>query len=216
MRLKLVFKSIYKKIFPDRTHYLKKELSGCHSVLDLGCGVGSIQYCNVPFSVGVEIFEPCIKEGKKRKILNQYIKADIRKVEFKPNSFDAVIALDVIEHLTKEEGYRLIKNMERWARKKIIVFTPNGYVQWGGCDGNPFQEHKSGWQTEEFRNLGFRVCGINGLKYLWGELSILKYKPKFLWMRILDLSQKITYYYPKIAYYLLAIKELEISKNKVF
>lgn len=41
MKLKQNFKLIYRKIFFDLTHYLKKELSDCNSVLDLGCGSNS-------------------------------------------------------------------------------------------------------------------------------------------------------------------------------
>jgi len=78
------------------------------------------------------------KESKKKQIHNEYILADLRKLEFKPKSFDAILCLEVIEHLTKEEGHDLIKKMEKWARKKIIITTPNGY------DCNPFQTHKSG------------------------------------------------------------------------
>jgi len=83
-------------------------------VLDLGCGRSSpIRYCPVSYSVGVELFEPYLEESKKMKIHNEYILADIRKVEFKPKSFDCVLALDGLEHLTKKEGLSLIK-VSRW------------------------------------------------------------------------------------------------------
>ena len=50
-------------------------------------------------------------------------------MEFSDRSFDAVIALELLEHLNKEEGYELIHNMERWARSKVIVSTPNGFCR---------------------------------------------------------------------------------------
>jgi len=213
--MKQFFKSIYKKIFLDLTHYLKKELANCHNVLDLGCGSNSsIQYCDIPFSVGVDIFESYLEKSKKKKIHNQYIKADIRKVEFKPKSFDAVVVLDVLEHLSKEDGYKLIEKMERWTRKKVIIFTPNGYVWQNDYDKNPFQRHKCGWTVDELKNLGFKIRGVNGLKKLRGYGSSIKYKPTFLWGRISDLTQTITYYYPRAAFQLLAVKELDINKNK--
>jgi len=123
-----------------------------------------------------------------------------------------VIALDVLEHLSKEEGYELLKKMERWARKKVIIFTPNGYVYQDGYDNNPFQEHKSGWGVKELEELGFKVFGINGWKKLRGYKASIKYKPSFLWERISDLTQKITYYYPKLAFQLFAVKEIEEKK----
>ena len=204
------FRPFYKKFFKSSSwiDYLKKELSDCDTILDLGCGYNSsIQYCNVPFSVGVELFEPYLQESKKKGIHNQYIKADVRKVELKPKSFDAVVLLDVLEHLTKEEGYELIRKMEKYARKKIIIFTPNGLVWQDGCDNNSLQEHKSGWGVEELEKLGFKVFGINGWKKLRGYKASLKYKPTLLWHIISNLTQKITYYFPKFAFQLFVVKE---------
>lgn len=205
-----IFKPLYRKLFPNLVKYLKKELSNCNSVLDLGCGSNSlIQYCNVPFSIGVEKFEPHLKESKKKGIHNQYLKADITKIDFKPKSFDAVIAIDVLEHLSKEEGYALLKKIEKWVKKKIITFTPNGYVYQDNYDNNPFQEHKSGWNVEELKKLGFKVVGMNGWKKLRGYKASIKYKPQILWRIISDLTQKMVYYYPNLAFQLLAVKEIK-------
>jgi len=189
---------------------LKKELKGCDTVLDLGCGYSSpLQYCDIPFSVGVEFFETYLQTSKKKSIHNQYVRADIRKIEFKPKSFDTVVASDILEHLTKQEGHRLIKKMKKWAIKKIIIFTPNGYLWQDGYDNNPLQEHKSGWSVKELRELGFEVVGINGWKKLRGYRSLIKYRPFRLWSVISDLTQKITYHYPKLAFELFAVKKIE-------
>ena len=209
----LLFKPFYRKVFPLEVNYFKEEILGCNTILDLGCGHNSpIQYCNVSFSVGVELFKPYLEESKKKGIHNQYIEADIRKVNFKPKSFDAVLCLEVLEHLTKEEGHRLIKKMENWARKKIIITTPNGYLYQDSYDKNPMQAHKSGWDTEELEKLGFRVFGLNGWKKLRGYKGAIKYKPTLLWKIISQLTQKITYWHPKFAFRLLAIKEIN-NKN---
>ena len=201
-------KPLYTKLFPSWIEHLKRELSDCNTVLDLGCGYNSpIQHCNVPFSVGVELFEPYLQERKKRRIHSQYIKADIRKIEFKSKSFDAVVALDVLEHLTMEEGLSLIKKMEKWARKKIIIFTPNGHVWQDDYDNNPLQEHKSGWSAKELEKLGFKVFGINGWKKLRGYKAAIKYKPTIIWGVISNLTQKVTYRHPKFAFQLFAVKQ---------
>jgi len=188
---KKAIKPLYIKLFPSWIKLLKKEISDCDTVLDLGCGYNSlIQYCNVPFSVGVELFEPYLEESKKKGIHNEYIKEDIRKVELKPKSFDAVVLLDVLEHLTEEEGYELIKKMGKWARKKIIIFTPNGLVYQDGYDNNSLQEHKSGWSVKKLEKLGFKVYGINGWKKLRGYKASIKYKPTLLW-RIISEYKKL-------------------------
>jgi len=206
---------LYMRLFPDWLKILRKELVNCDRVLDLGCGYNStLQYCNVPFSVGVESFNPYLQESKKKGIHNQYIKADIRKIEFQPEAFDAVVAIEVLEHLTKQEGAQLLNKMERWATKKIIITTPNGYLWQDGYDDNPLQEHKSGWSIEELRNFEFKVFGINGWKSLRGYMGLIKYRPGFLWRRISDLTQKMTYYYPKLAFQLLAIKQIDEGDGK--
>ena len=205
----------YLRLFPTFPITLKRELSGCNTVLDLGCGYGSpLQLFNIPFSVGVELFEPYLQESRRRGIHSQYIRADIRRVEFSPRSFDAVIAVEVLEHLTKQEGAELLGRMEQWARKKVIVATPNGCLCKGTYDNNPLQEHKSGWHVKELRGLGFKVFGIAGWKGLRGHKALIKYRPAFLWMRISDLTQKITYHYPKLAFQLLAVKRIDQANRR--
>jgi hypothetical protein len=211
--MKDLIKSIYKKvIFPSSKDYLtllRKELQNCTTVLDLGCSRNSpIQFCSVPYSVGVELFEPYLEESKRKGIHNQYIKADIRKLSFKQNSFDAVLALDVLEHLSNEESYELIEKMEEWAKKKVIIFTPNGFVWQNGYDNNPLQIHKSGGSVSELKNIGFKVYGINGYKILRGYNAEIKFKPRLFWMIISDFTQKFTYLFSKYAFQLFCVKTI--------
>jgi GT2 family glycosyltransferase len=205
---------LYEKLFLYMSIHMRRELSGCETVLDLGCGPHSpIHRCNIPFSVGVELFEPSLVESKRKGIHSQYLRADIRQIEFRPKSFDAVIAVEVLEHLTKQEGTELLIKMERWARKKIIITTPNEYLWQGTYENNPLQEHKSGWDVKELSGLGFKVRGMAGWRRLRGHKASVKYKPPFLWARISDLTQKITYHYPKLAFQLLAIKRIDHDGN---
>ncbi len=66
--------------------------------------------------------------------------------------------IDVVEHLEKEEGLRLLCLTERIARRQIVLFTPLGFMPqehldgkdaWG-LEGGRWQEHKSGWLPEDF------------------------------------------------------------------
>jgi GT2 family glycosyltransferase len=209
------FSVLYFRLFPDFNVILRRELSGCNTVLDLGCGyLSPINRYNLLFSVGVELYEPYLQESSRKRVHDQYIKADVRIIEFKPKSFDAVIALDLLEHLTKQEGADLLHRMEMWARKKVIVFTPNGYIRQGEYDNNPLQEHKASWDTGELRNAGFQVKGILGWKALRGNKARIKYKPVFLWTRISDLTQKITYRWPTLAFHLFAVKQIKEPNKK--
>lgn len=201
---------VYMRLFPKfDISLLKKQLSGCTSVLDLGCGPKSpILRSNIPFSTGVELFEPSLQESKRRCIHNQYIKADIRRIEFKPKSFDAVVAIDVLQYLTKQEGTQLLNKMENWARNKVVLLTPNEYLGPDTYIDNPLQVYKSGWSVKELRDTGFRVRGINGWKRFGGYKNFMKFR-SFLWGTILDISQKMAYFYPRMARQLMAIKQID-------
>lgn len=82
------------------------------------------------------------------------------------NSVDVISIIDGIEHLTKIEGLLLMKEMERVARKEILLFTPqggkkDGFVKnephnaWGIEGGDEHQVHQSGWKLSELEELGF-------------------------------------------------------------
>jgi cyclopropane fatty-acyl-phospholipid synthase-like methyltransferase len=207
-------KKYYLKIFPNFTKELEKQMKGCHSVLDIGCGSNSpIKYIkNRPYCVGVDGFKPSISRSKKQKIHNKYIQLDINKIDqvFDENSYDCVIALDLIEHFTKDEGTRLLKIMEKIARKKVIIFTPNGFVPQGEFENNPWQVHKSGWTPNEMKSKGYLVTGIAGIKALRNNLSEIKYRPHFFWRIISDITQLFTKKNPKFAFSILCEKKMTL------
>jgi len=203
----------YVTLFPYLQVYMKRELAGCHTVVDLGCGSSSpLVSCDVPYSVGVELFEPSLLASRKVGIHSEYVLADVTDIAFKPKSFDAVVAIEVLEHLTKEEGTALLRRMEQWAKKKIMISTPNGFIWQDPYDDNPSQEHQTGWKPRELRELGFKVRGLGGWKQLKGYRGRFKYQPAFLWARVSDLTQPLAYHFPEIAFQLIATKRLDKSQ----
>lgn len=205
-------------LFPTVVYCLKRELSDCKSVLDLGCGPSSpIQYCkNIKNSVGVEIFDEYLKESKAKKIHKKYLKKDIGDLDFKENSFDAVIMIEVLEHLPASLGRRIIKNAEKWAKKKVVITSPNGFIKQKAVDNNPWQKHLSGWDLRKMKKMGFKVHGLAGLKVLRQEVendtmgddltSSIRIRPRAFWFVIASLSQFFTYYFPFFAFELFSVK----------
>jgi ubiquinone/menaquinone biosynthesis C-methylase UbiE len=205
-----MLRKAYHKVFPTYVHVLRKHLKGCESVLELGCGKGS-PLKHVPktfYSVGVDAYEPAIEESKALKIHDEYVVSDVLNTNFSDKSFDCVVALDLIEHLKKEDGLKLVKEMERLAKKKIIVFTPHGFLPQGSIDNNDLQEHLSGWEVDEMRKLGFKVYGISGWKPLRGERAVIKYRPKKLWELVSILSSPFVYKMPKQAFQMFCVKRI--------
>jgi len=65
--------------------------------------------------------------------------------------YDLVIAGDVLEHFTKENGKNLIDEVYSHVSKAAIFCVPlgDGYKQGKVCD-NEFEEHKAVWELSDF------------------------------------------------------------------
>jgi SAM-dependent methyltransferase len=179
--------------FPSAAWYLSNELDGCDSVLDLGCGDNSVlRYIPHTFwSVGIDAWKDSIIEAQRKHIHDEYVLADIAHLELKEDSVDAVILLEFLEHMTKEEGTALIEILSKVARKKIVLTTPSGFIPQDD-EQNPFQLHKSGWEIDELRKLGFtKFRGVGGLKAL-GR----KFDRQISFMFVQSIPQKIAYLRP--------------------
>ncbi|OGF32079.1 hypothetical protein A3H09_03100 [Candidatus Falkowbacteria bacterium RIFCSPLOWO2_12_FULL_45_13] len=193
---------------------LKSEIVGvCDTVVDLGCGRNSpikAFSSQLIYSLGIDSHPASIADSWQAKIHNAYLAADLfdacRKMA--DNSFAGALALDVIEHLEKNDGRRLIGEMIRIAKKKVIIYTPNGFLKQDRLPDNPAQEHLSGWSAEEMGRLGFKVYGMSGFKFLRQERGGLKYRPRLIWRPISSLTQIPAYYLPRLAFQILCVKTL--------
>jgi cyclopropane fatty-acyl-phospholipid synthase-like methyltransferase len=137
---KLIRKILGKSFFYNNFYEIDSSLEGLTSILDLGCGNNSpyLRYWikNNHQSIGVHLYAN--KSSTKNYKLIQ--KDVIDFVKSQPNkSFDAVLALDIIEHFVKSDALFLIKEIERIAKKKIIIVIPN--VFWPGMLSGPGQVH---------------------------------------------------------------------------
>ena len=146
------------------TPLVQKHIEKKDSVLDLGCGIMSVTYDIQCRSIlGVDAWYPYVNLNKNRHhVLCMELNQDTMEY-FLNDSFNVVIALDFVEHLnTKEDGFHMIKHMERIARKKVIVFTPIGFEPMDDGElwakGNPkYQSHKCGFTEDEFKMMGYTL-----------------------------------------------------------
>ncbi len=163
---------------------LRKALNGCENVLDVGCGKSmNLRWLDVKHSTGVDGYAPDLEEARRQETHDELISGNVRELDsyFRPGQFDAVIAMDVIEHLTKEDGLHLIQMMEKISRDRIILFTPSGFLPQHHLDKDDLQEHLSGWEAAEMERSGYQVVGMLGPKALRGEFHVLKRRPKIFW-----------------------------------
>lgn len=143
------------------------------SILDVGCGQGGPmnfikRHWNF-YAVGVDIFEPWLKQCQELHIYHGLVLADVTRLPFKARSFDIVLAMEVLEHLEGEAGRELLKAIEKIARRQVIISTPVGRYQQGTLGGNPHQAHKSIWHPAELKCLNYKVRGHGLRGLLWGE-----------------------------------------------
>jgi hypothetical protein len=147
------------------------------TLLDVGTGTGlAIQLVNPDnkFQVtGIEIYKPYIEECRKKGLYENIIEADIRTVNIPEKSYDTVICLHVIEHLNKDEGWKMIEKLEGIALKSVILAMPIGHFEQNAYDDNEHQEHKSEWYPGELQQRGYKVIG-QGLKVMYGENNVVK------------------------------------------
>ncbi len=185
-------------------------LEGFQSYLDLGCGrrpvieaPNSYYVCLDRFLPYLEGFEVAARPRNLERIL-----ADVRSLPFRAKSIDCVLSVDLLEHLEKDEGSRMLKEIERIAERRIVIVTPNGYLDQDEYDGNPFQIHRSAWDVREFEIRGYSVFGFNGLRLLRGALAAPRWRPQGFWNEICEISQPFVWRAPRAAFHTLAVKDM--------
>lgn len=179
----------FERLFPRVSRMLSKELAGCKTVLDLGCGyISPLSCCDFESTVGVDLSYPALAESKRHRALNHHALGDLRQMDFKPKSFDAVIALNVLEHLPKDEGKILLKKMESWAKEKNFFLVQK--------DSTTYQRLSSKWQSKDFSDQGYRTVTGNFIfvKGASGEKRLISagLPPFYAMACFLDLFSRIS------------------------
>ncbi len=190
---------------------LEFALRGCQTVLDVGCGNCSpMRFLRGRHLTGMDGYAPALEEAKSRGTHDEYLFGDVRNLTqwLGDRRFEGCVALDVIEHLYKEDGLRFLDAMEKAAKHRVVIFTPNGFVPQKSKDGD-LQEHVSGWEAGEMRARGYRVIGLYGPKRLRGEYHRIKYQPRPFWLLVsLFLHYASTRTHPEKAAAIFCVKDL--------
>lgn len=102
---------------------LEKNLGVGASVLDVGSGeFGMATYCQGKFDItGTDI-----DFGKHREKNLKIVKASAEKLPFKNSSFDAVVSVDMMEHLPSQIRKKSVSEMIRVARSMVYLSFPTG------------------------------------------------------------------------------------------
>ncbi|OGE32347.1 hypothetical protein A3D83_03580 [Candidatus Daviesbacteria bacterium RIFCSPHIGHO2_02_FULL_41_10] len=200
---------------------LKSTIGNIKTILDLGCGDGTLMellsYGEKWQITGVDIYGKDIETARKRNFYKKLIRGDLLKT-IKNNrlnsKYDVIFFSQAIEHVSRNQGERILDEIERLAKKRIIVGTPRGFMEQPHefLDGNPYQVHKSGWSIEDFTSRKYRVYGV-GFLPIWSHDGLGRNAnvfTMFIANIISYLMSPIVYYFPTLAAGVIAVKD----KNK--
>ena len=148
------------------------------TVLDAGCGLGrwaaliesNYWEARLPVAPAVDGFdafesnvEHCRRRGTYRHVWRQTLPSPIDGV------WDTVLAIEVVEHIAEEHVEGVLETLERAARRRIVVSTPNSLLLRPGCDTpvgfNPHEAHLSYATRQLFGRRGYRVRGVGFGRY---------------------------------------------------
>jgi len=143
-----------KKYFPLISWRWKK-------VIDFGCGKGEWGFLikthiepNV-WITGIDIHKKYLDLLSKFKIYDKIINADFLKYDFN-EKFDVALMMEVLEHLSFEEGLKLIKIARDCTKEAIFISTPINEPQ-DAMEDNPREKHISEWDCPILESLGFKI-----------------------------------------------------------
>lgn len=144
--------------------YFTPDLSN-KTILDCGCGKGINGYLirvtrdlSGSEIIGLDANEDYISFCKSHNVYDRYMRHYLPTLPFKDRSIDFIICTEVIEHLDKKDGWKLLKEIDRVCRGKALVTTPNVSFQ---TEKNQYEDdHHSLWTVDDFRRHGYLVRGI--------------------------------------------------------
>lgn len=111
-----IYKDKVKKIITIINNYSGK-------LLDIGFGSAIIEEKLKKTEIqlyGIDISTKSVKEVKKR-VYGNFKRGDILKIPFKSNFFDVVLCLDILEHISPQNTFSALKEVNRVLKKKSIL-----------------------------------------------------------------------------------------------
>lgn len=149
--------------------------------------------------IGVDVNEESLFFCRKHKIYDKLVKHKLPLLPFKSKSIDFLICSEVIEHLSKKDGLKLLNEIDRVCRERAVVTTPNIFFH--NPPGTEADKHRSNWQASNFSQSGYRVYGL-GLRTPLLSNSFLKIKQALYYF-----FTPVSYFFPNFGGYLFCVKD---------
>jgi hypothetical protein len=155
------------------------------TVLDVGAGYGKFGVL-VREYVDPERLDAIDANQPRFPVYDNVYQGDLRQVEtLLPGDrrYDLALFIEAIEHLEKDEGWRVLEHLASRARR-VLVSTPWGFRP-QEVAGNPYETHRSGWYPWEFR----KAYHVHATRVFPGHFSRFLKIPK-LWQFVVVVSAR--------------------------
>lgn len=182
-----------------------------HSVLDIGVGFGKYgvlcreylelwdgreDYHHFTRRIdGIEAFEDYLT-ALHRYIYNEvYIGEAQTVIKTLDTSYDLVLLIDVLEHMSESQGRALVQYTLAHHRG-ILISTPKHMHEQGETFHNPFETHRAQWSLAKLRALGPSITfrdENSHIVYLGTRTSILQLRAKQRWERFKRWGEKVPF-----------------------
>jgi len=185
-------------------------------ILDVGCGrhspISQIIKSQRFHAIGLDIFEPNLREAKRKGIHQDVILGDATALPLKNKTFNLAVLIEVLEHLNREDGEKALAELERVSKETVLITTPVRKCVHHDYYGNPFEEHKYIWNIKDLRARGFTVRG-KGIRGLTGGDRWWLSFPRFmrpLQYAIYILGTLVSYFFPALGESVIAWRCLSV------
>lgn len=103
---------------------------------------------------GVEIFKPYTEIPHVNELYDNFYIGNALEVVNKLSTYDMIIAMDIVEHLPKEDGINLCRDMLDKFKKICIINVPTGdWMNNMVIAGNEAEQHQAIWENLDLENL---------------------------------------------------------------
>ncbi len=89
------------------------------------------------------------------------------------------LCLNVLEHLERDNGNKMIQPLERAARETGFMIKPVGENKQLTYEGNPYQKHRCIRMPDKPERFGYRVREV-GIRNIGGEGGLVSRLPKIV------------------------------------
>jgi len=154
----------YKTFKTEGIGWLQRYIDPEDEVIDFGCGLmPTTRKLKCKKLIGIDGWLPYIDQLRKelstlKHVYLWHLDLDGPLLSVaRSGSADVSLAIDIVEHFEKDDALSLIQQIERIARKRIIILTPNGFLPQARRENSEYQLHRCGFVPAEFEDLGYEI-----------------------------------------------------------